>query len=124
MKHYTSADHSDIKAIRGPLRGAVDTLKDATDWILSAMSEHPNEGLAASVNYLMLTGYVVGGWYMAKAAIGAAPKVSPDEANGFYRAKVATARFYAEQILPKTASLLVAVQNGGSGAMTFEEEQF
>jgi acyl-CoA dehydrogenase len=118
------AQEADVKAIRDPLRASIASLKAATDWMLHATTNAPNEALAASVNYLMLTGYVVGAWYMAKAALAAAPRLSGAEKNGFYRAKVATARFYAEQILPKATALLTTIQSGGSGAMAFEEEQF
>ena len=41
-----------------------------------------------------------------------------------HRAKTATARFYAKQILPKVTALLVAVQSDAASAMTFDEEQF
>jgi hypothetical protein len=42
----------------------------------------------------------------------------------FCRAKIATARFYAEQILPKANALLTAVKSGASTALALPEEQY
>ena len=44
--------------------------------------------------------------------------------DGFCRAKIATARFYAEQILPKASALLPIVRSGASTAFALDEEQF
>jgi hypothetical protein len=73
---------------------------------------------------MMLTGYVCGGWQMARAALVARARLTGGEAGDFYRAKIATARFYAEQILPKANALLTAVKSGASTALALEEEQF
>ena len=44
--------------------------------------------------------------------------------EGFCRTKIATARFYAEQILPKASALLPIVTSGTSTAFALDEEQF
>ena len=67
---------------------------------------------------MMLTGYVCGGWQMARAALAAKARLTAGADEDFCRAKIATARFYAEQILPKATALLTAVKRrrrpGGS----------
>ena len=88
------------------------------------MRADPNAALAASVNYMMLTGYVCGGWQMARAALAARARLASGENDEFYRTKIATARFYAEQILPKASALLSIVKSGASTAYAFDAAQF
>src|SRR6516225_6779941 len=63
------ADNVDFPAIRENLAVGVEALEQATQWVLQTIREDPNAAHAASVNYMMLTGYVCGGWQMARAAI-------------------------------------------------------
>jgi len=80
--------------------------------------------MAVSVDYLMLTGTVCGGWQMARAAQVAQNKLASGEDAVFHEAKLITARFYAEHLLPKAGALLISVQNGGVSIMALTEEQF
>jgi butyryl-CoA dehydrogenase len=58
---------------------------------------------------------VTGGWALVKSAVAAQAKLKAGEGDAsFYKQKIATARFYADQILPLTASLLVMTQRGSS----------
>ena len=61
---------------------------------------------------------------LERAAIAAREMLASGGDEGFCRAKIATARFYAEQILPKTIALLTAVKSGASTAFALDEEQF
>jgi acyl-CoA dehydrogenase len=92
--------------------------------MLQTIGTDPDAALGASVNYMMLTGYVCGGWQMARAALAARVRLNAGEDEDFCRAKIATARFYAEQILPKANTLLTTVRSGASTALALEEEQF
>jgi len=74
--------------------------------VLQTIEQDPDATLAASFSYLMLVGYVCGGWQMARAAVAARACLQSGEHKGFYRAKIATATFYAEQIMPKANALL------------------
>jgi hypothetical protein len=47
--------------------------------------------------------------------------VAAGDDAAFHRAKIATARFYAEQVLPKASSLAAAVLSGASTALTVDE---
>ena len=69
--------------------------------MLQTIGRDPDAAFGASVNYMMLTGYVCGGWQMARAALAARARLTAGADEDFCRAKIATARFYAEQILPK-----------------------
>jgi acyl-CoA dehydrogenase len=92
--------------------------------MLQTIRQDPNAALAASANYMMLTGYVCGGWQMARAALAARAGLAAGGHEGFCRAKIATARFYAEQILPKASALSTVVTSGASTAFALDEEQF
>jgi hypothetical protein len=67
-------------------------------------------------------GIVAGGWQMARAAIVAEKKMAADPE--FYKAKIATARFYAEHVLVQAPGLRDTVVKGGAGAMSLTEDQF
>ena len=47
-----------------------------------------------------------------------------EAATSFRRAKIVTATFYAEQILPKATALLTLVRSGTSHAQTLRDDDF
>jgi len=106
------------------LAAGVDALEQASMWMLQTLARDPSAALAASVNYMMLAGYVTGGWLMARAALAANAALKEHPADEFYKAKIATAAFYAEQILPKASALLTTVRAGSSYAAALPVEQF
>jgi hypothetical protein len=61
---------------------------------------------------------------MARAAVAAQTSLQSGQHTAFYRAKIATATFYAEQILPKAIGLLQVVKSGASTAMALGEDCF
>ena len=80
---------------------------------------------AASVDYIMFSGYVLLGvvWAAsAKAAYRRLEQGTTEEA--FYRAKIQTAEFYFAKILPRTTSLLQTISTGPDPLMSMEEDQF
>ncbi len=114
----------DMALIRQSLTRGIDDLEEATDCCVRVLTRDPNAALAASFNYMMLTGYVVGGWQMARAARVAQERVEAGDDPVFHGAKLITARFYAEQILPKAGALLHAIKSGGTSTMALSEDQF
>jgi 3-(methylthio)propanoyl-CoA dehydrogenase len=111
-------------AIRRALRDGAQTLEQATQWMLQAIEQDPDAALGASVSYLMMTGYVCGGWQMARAAVAARVNLQAGRHPSFHRAKIATATFYAEQVMPKAFALLPIVRSGASTALTLGEDCF
>ena len=112
----------DLAVIRAALADGVKALASATEWALS--SRDPNAVMAVSVDYLMLAGYVCGGWQMARAALAAQRKLATGADPVFHEGKLITARYYAEHILPKAGALLRSVQSGGVSILAMTEEQF
>jgi len=104
--------------MRQPLEAAIDALESASGVLLATHARAPAEALAGSVPYLRLIGIAAGGWMMAESALAAERRL--DEATGdpqFNRAKLATARFYAEQVLPTAPALLPAIAGSSAGAV-------
>ncbi|MGF6642594.1 acyl-CoA dehydrogenase C-terminal domain-containing protein [Paraburkholderia sp. GAS82] len=113
-----------VASIGPVLATGVDALESATAWMLQALASEPDAALASSVDYLMLTGYVCGGWQMGRAALVASRKGTANEDPDFHRAKLATARYYADKVLPKANALLEAIRSGSSSGTSLPIEQF
>ena len=73
---------------------------------------------------MMLFGIVCGGWQMARAALVAAKGTSSVADRRFLNTKLATARFYADQILPRAQAYAFAVTSGSASVMALDEEDF
>jgi butyryl-CoA dehydrogenase len=68
---------------------------------------------------------VLGGWQMARASLVAVDKLKAGEGDAqFYKAKIATARFYADHVLTQASSLRASVVEGSAGVLALTEEQF
>jgi hypothetical protein len=112
LQALAAADTAASSARQAALE-AVGHLGRATQALLQTLATQPDAGMAVSVPYLKLCGYVIGGWLLAKSAAIAAGKVSGTEGE-FYRAKLCTAAFYAAQVLPLATALARVVQAGGT----------
>ncbi len=89
---------------------------------LTAM-ENPEEVSAASVDYIMYSGYITLAYFWATAALIALDKIDSDEKD-FYQSKVKTARFYFQRILPRTQSLVTTMKSGANNLMDFDLAEF
>jgi hypothetical protein len=97
-------------------------LREATDFILAHYEDDPDFAGAVSFHYLMGTGTVIAGWQMARAALIA--KAQRDEDVAFYSAKLATATFYMEQILPRSAAHFSTISLDSTAMMALDMQQF
>jgi acyl-CoA dehydrogenase len=108
--------------LRKHLFPAIDALDAATAWIVEHWDAATEQTITGAVPYLKLLGTVAGGWLMARAAIAAERRLRRGEGDpGFNRAKLGTARFYAEHCLPTAAGLAETVQ-AGEAVMGFDIE--
>lgn len=104
------------------LQTGADLAGQCVDFILEKFGSEPTLPAAGSVPFLKLMGILLGGWQMARAAVIAHEKQSDDPE--FFRAKLATARFYGEHLLPQIAGLAPAILAGGASVLAMEEEDF
>ncbi|WMY09140.1 acyl-CoA dehydrogenase [Paraburkholderia phenoliruptrix] len=100
------------------------SLSAVVDFVVANTKRDPNAVFAGSVPYLKLAGIVLGGWQMARALLVANQK--RDEDPQFYGAKIATAQFYAEHVLPLASALEASIVSakGGEGVLGLSADQF
>jgi len=80
---------------------------------------------AASVDYIMFSGYILLGVAWAASARAAYRRLEEGTSEeAFYRAKIQTAEFYFAKILPRTTSLLETMMTGPDSLMKMDEDQF
>ncbi len=121
VKQCAESDNADVRAIGEELAKAVKAAQEASMWMGGNALKDTKGAFAGSVPFLMMWGYLSGGWMMARAALVSAPKAASDP---FYAAKLTTARFYADHILPKTLLHKHEITNGSASVMALTEEQF
>mgnify|MGYP002721106460 FL=1 len=112
------------KLVQGFARG-FGALQLATSFIAEKALKDPEEAGAAATEYLRLFGLVALGFMWmrsAKIAAGKLADAGPDA--GFYKTKLATARFFTERILPQVGALLVSIKSGKASMMALEDEAF
>ncbi len=115
----------DLSVIRSALLAALDAFEEATAWMLAHYDSDPREAAAGAVPYLKLTGTVAGGWHMARAARIAHHLLVGGEPNGaLLRAKIATARFYAEHVLPEAGTCRDEITMGAASTLMLEDALF
>jgi len=108
-----------------PLRAYKDEWLGLSMKIGEAAMENPDEAGAAAVDYLMYSGYVTLAYFWARMAIVARQKIA--EADGdtsFYEAKLMTAQFYFERLLPRAETLKTTMLSGADNLMQMPEAMF
>jgi len=118
---------SELKVILNASIVAVQTLKRATEWVVATSldrSRHP-EIFAGAFAYLKLTGNVLGGVMMAKAAYLSAQHLSAEEGDvDFFQAKIRTAHFFTLHVLSENEGHLATLTQGGQSIIEFPPGAF
>ena len=103
---------------------AADALEDATKWVAQTVKGELANALAGSVPFLRLAGTALGGWLLARSALVAQGKLATRDGDpAFLEAKLITARFYAEVILPPALAQLGPLKAAGRTVFALTEEQ-
>ncbi len=119
------AQDADFSAIRSQLGAGSAALEAVVDYVVANTKADPRAVFAGSVLYLKLAGVVLGGWQMARAALVARQKLDAGDGDAaFYRAKIATARFFADHVLSQADGLRHAIMDGAAGVLALDAEQF
>ena len=104
---------------------AVSELEEATRWLIAHYLQEPQAVAAVAVPYLKLFGTVAGGWMMARAALIALERVgTPGADRAFLDAKLATARFYLEHLLPQAGALVQTVTQGAASTLALDPADY
>jgi alkylation response protein AidB-like acyl-CoA dehydrogenase len=100
---------------------AAAALRSASMALLAAMATDPARGAAVSVPFLKLCGLTLGGWLLAKSAGIAATDLAAGGADrDFLSAKLATARFYGDHVLPQTLAQARIVASGAASVLEMD----
>ncbi|MFP6558418.1 acyl-CoA dehydrogenase [Paraburkholderia sp. B3] len=119
-----SHEDAPFKAMHRHLSQGQQALASVVDYVLANTKSDPNAVFAGSVPYLKLAGIVLGGWQMGRAMLASARLNAEDPA--FHGAKIATAQFYAQHVLPQAVALEAAIVSakGAEGVLALSEDQF
>ena len=118
-----ASDDARLKAIADALGDGIAALDEATNWLIGNYDANPQAAAAGSVPFLKLTGIVVGAWLMARSAAIAVERL--DAANGdFYKAKLATASYFVQHVVPEANSYRDAIVGGAESVLALEEALF
>jgi len=105
-------------------RGFAD-LKAATSWVAENALENREQAGAASYDYMTMFGTVTLGFMWLKMMKIARTKLDTAQGDAeFFNSKLAHGNFWAQKMLPDTASLLVKIQAGGDVLMEMDASSF
>lgn len=118
-------EDDDLAPLAQPLAKSFGALQLATAHIAQKGMKDPEEAGAAATEYLRLFGLVALGYvWLRSAKVARTALASGTDERDFYAAKITTARFYMERILPQVAGLLAAVKSGKGAMMALDEAMF
>jgi hypothetical protein len=111
------AAHADLAQTRTELAAALDAVRGTTQWIMEHAGD-PVDVLSGATPYLRQMSLLVGGYCMAESALIA--REAGDLPADVAAAKVGTARFFCEQLLPQVHGLGGAVMGDSALLMSFD----
>jgi hypothetical protein len=123
IKDMTADDA--MKPYVTPLGVALGHLQQASMWFMQNAMAKPDNAGAASYDYMHMFGLVALGYMWCRIVEAANAKLP--KANGTaprYRAKLVTARFFMEHMLPETAAHLARIQAGSASTMELPDDAF
>jgi hypothetical protein len=106
-----------------PLQLQLQEWTELTAAIGGKAMESLDEVGAASVDYLMYSGYVVLAWFWGQMGTLANAKMGGSE-DSFYKVKIATAQFYFDRVLPRTISHKAMIMAGSGTMMNLDDADF
>ena len=109
----------EFNAVAEELDRQFDALQEATEWMLRTGVSEPNSVLAGSTPFLRMWGLCTGGWMLARAAVAAQATGDAELAA----TQLVLAKFYVQQLLPQSASLLGAATAGAQDLFALDADQ-
>lgn len=127
IQHFCVAHESDaeLSAQVAQLATLNQEWQALTQTIAERAAHNLDEIGAASVDYLMYSGYLVLGYLWLRAHQIALQQLAKGTTEPqFYRAKILTANFYYARILPRTKTLAATIRSGADTVMAMASEDF
>ncbi len=113
-----------MKPYVGPLGTALGHLQQATMWLMQNALAKPDNAGAAATDYLGLFGLVALGYMWCRMVEAAKAKLAAAGPSEGMNAKLVTARFFLDRMLPETAAHLARIQSGAASTMELPAEAF
>ena len=103
---------ADAAAMAKRLKAAREAFIDVVNFVAANTKTSPNSVFAGSVPYLMLAGNLMAGWQLGRALLVAQEELAKGQDAAFMKAKIITARFYADHLLTKAPGMRDAIVDG------------
>ncbi len=114
-----------LGVIAQSLGDGVTALERSVAFILATYSDDVRTPSVGAVPFLSLFGLVAGGWQMGRAALAAQRRLAAGEGDAqFLRAKLVTARFYADHVMSAAPGLAHTVTQGAASVLELHDDQF
>jgi hypothetical protein len=112
-----------MKPLVEPVGAALGHLQQATMWFMQNALAKPDNAGAGATDYMHLFGMVVLGYMWCRIAEAANRSLAADT-SGRMNARLVTARFFMERMLPETATHLARIKTGAGSMMELPAEAF
>jgi 3-(methylthio)propanoyl-CoA dehydrogenase len=120
-----SQTSGDLAAMRNQLAAGAVALEQVVQYVVANTKSDIKAVFAGSVPYLKMAGMVLCGWQMVRAAHAAHVQLQDGtDDRDFCTAKIATARFYCDSILPQAIALRGSICEGSGSVLALTNEQF
>jgi hypothetical protein len=114
-----ATDDSSLQAIGAALDAAARRHIEVTEQLLAWLAAQPEAAQGAAFDYMMQTGYLFGGWQLARSALVAQRALAGGSDRDFYARKIATALFYAQNVLPRCEAHAGSIAGAGSALQNY-----
>lgn len=118
VEEVRASNRPDFGRMGERLGAAVDALEEASRWLAGTLQKSPEAALAGAQPYLRLFGLASGGNYLARGALAAAR----NGAIGSPAARIAVARFFAENLAAAAPGLKDVIVTGAGSTLALEPE--
>jgi hypothetical protein len=119
------ADNAALAEFIEPLKANLQRWVELTKSVVARTQSNPDELNAACFDYLMYAGYTVLAYIWARSAAVAQQKLDAGEGDAaFYQAKLTTARFFFQRLLPRNEGLAKSIEASAETLMAVDAEAF
>lgn len=115
---------ADAVVVAKRLKAAREAFVDVVNFVAGNTKASPNAVFAGSVPYLMLAGNLMAGWQLARALLVAQDELAQGVDAPFMKAKIITARFYADHLLTKAPGVRDAIIEGAASVTALALDAF
>jgi len=117
----SKSENKNLKNICQRMSVSIDITKKVINHIVS-ISNNKKRSAVSGVNYLMMLGYVFGGWMMIKTASKSVDLKNKNEMDEeFLNAKISSSMIYFSSVLPKIESLSSIILQGDEDVLSMKK---